>query len=117
MKTKLLLGALIAAASLLHTSPSEAGCAITITFENKTGAPLTITEVGSQVSGATWVTLATGDFTVPANGEATRAYELKTTCALPHSIRAKYKVGSNDAWEQKGPIATSIDKKLKLTFK
>lgn len=117
MKTKLFLGALIASASLLHTTPSDAGCALTVTFENKTGQALTVLELESQITGAPWASVLTGDFNVPANGSVSKAVELKLNCGPPHSLRAKFKQGANTGYETKGPILTAVDHKITITFK
>lgn len=107
----------VLAAVTLYAPPSDAGCGLTVTFENKTGVPIKVLEVDAQVSGAPWATVLGTDFTIPANGNVVKAIELKLGCGAPHGLRAKYEQGSNTKYEQKGPILTAVDRKITLTFK
>lgn len=105
------------AVALLYAPPSDAGCGLTVTFENTTGSAITIIEVESAIVGAPYATVYTSDFSVPAHSSVSRAIELKTGCGPARLIRAKYRQGADEKFETKGPIATAVDRKITLTFK
>lgn len=103
-------------ATVAYAQDSDAGCAVTVLFTNGGDGAVTVLEVETRVSLATWVTILSSDFNVPANGTATRAIELKTGCAPPHDFRVKFKRGNNTYYATKGPVATLVDRKIGITL-
>ena len=115
MKIQAIFAAVLAS-TVLYATPSDAGCGLTVTFENKTGVAITVLEVESQIPGMPWATVLPGDFNIPANGNVVKAVELKTGCASPHTLRAKYRQGTATKYEQKGPVVTAVDRKITIKF-
>jgi hypothetical protein len=104
-------------ATVAYARDSEAGCGVTLTFVNQSNEQITVLEVESRVSGATWAAVMTADVSVGAHANVARAIDLKTGCAPPHDIRVKYKKGASTLYETMGPVATMVDKKISINLK
>lgn len=116
-----LFALLMAAAVLVFALPSDAGCAITVTFKNEFNQSITVTELESKtLPVGKWATVWTGNRTVPAGDARSVATELKLGCAIEggtRMLRAKYRRGENTAYETKGPVNTAVDRRFNIRFK
>lgn len=110
----------IITASLLGlalAAPVQAGCGLTVTFDNDTGKSVTIQEVDTKPTLGNYATVYTNDFTIGPGKKITKAIESNSGCGNPHHIRAKYKIGASTKYATKGPIVTAVDKKITLSIK
>ena len=116
-----LFALLLAAAVMVFALPSDAGCAITVTFKNEFNQAITVTQLESKtLPVGKWATVWTGDMTVPAGGSRSVATELKLGCAIQggtRMLRAKYQKGESSGYETKGPVNTAVDRRFNIRFK
>lgn len=103
-----------AAAVLSCSTVAWAGCGLTVTFDNDTSKEITILEVDAKTTTGNYATVHSSDFKVGAGRKVAKAIETNAGCALPHHVRAKYKIGASTKYVSKGPIVTAVDKKITL---
>jgi hypothetical protein len=97
-------------------SQAQAGCGLSITFDNNLNSSITVLEVEAKPTGGTYATVFANDFTVGSGNKVTKAIETTIGCAAPHNLRVKYKKGGNTLYKSKGPIVTAVDKKINFDF-
>jgi len=107
---------LAAAAIAGSMGSAQAGCGLTITFDNDMNAAITVLEVEAKPTGGTYQTVYNSDFTVGGGDKVVKAIETTIGCTAPHNLRVKYKKGGNTLYKTKGPIVTAVDKKINFEF-
>jgi len=103
-------------ATVALAGPASAGCGLTVTFDNDMNKSITVLDVEAKVTGGTYSSVYDSAFTVGAGKKKTKAIETNAGCALPHHLRVKYEKGNNTLYKTKGPMATAVDKKIKMEF-
>ncbi|WP_342347530.1 hypothetical protein [uncultured Nitrospira sp.] len=102
--------------ALATTGSANAGCGLTVTFDNDLNTSIQILEVDAKTTTGSWKTVYDDAFTIAEGTKVTKAIETNGGCAFPHHLRAKYEKGKNTLYETKGPIATAVDKKINMEF-
>ena len=95
---------------------ANAGCGLTMTFDNDLNASITVLEVDDKTTTGSWKTVYDDVFTIAEGKKVTKAIETNAGCALPQHLRAKYEKGKNTLHKTKGPIATAVEKKINMEF-
>jgi hypothetical protein len=106
----------IAGALALTALPAHAGCGLTVTFDNDLKTSIKVLEVDSKTTTGSWSTVYTSDFTVDKGKKVVKAIETTAGCTLPQHLRVKYEKGSNTFYKTKGPLATVVDKQIRIEF-
>ena len=96
--------------------PANAGCGLTVTFDNDLNTSIKILEVEAKTSTGSWKAVYNTDFTVGRGKKVSKAIETNANCTLPHHLRVKYEKGNNTLYKTKGPLATAVDKKITIEF-
>ena len=103
-------------ATVALTGQANAGCGLTVTFDNDLNTSITVLEIDAKTTTGSWKTVYDNAFTIAEGKKVTKAIETNAGCALPHHLRAKYEKGKNTLYKTKGPIATAVDKKINMEF-
>ena len=103
-------------ATVALTGQANAGCGLTVTFDNDLNTSITVLEIDAKTTTGSWKTVYDDAFTIAGGKKVTKAIETNAGCALPHHLRAKYEKGKNTLYKTKGPIATAVDKKINMEF-
>lgn len=93
---------------------AQAGCGLTITFDNESGQTATVLLVEAKGLAGQYESVHKKNFDVGAGKKVEQAIETVTGCVVPQYIRAKYKIGNSTKYASKGPLATAVDKKYTL---
>jgi len=110
------LVALAVLGSVAFSGLANAGCGLTVTFDNDLNTSIKILEIDAKTTTGSWKTVYDNAFTIAEGKKVTKAIETNAGCALPHHLRAKYEKGKNTLYKTKGPIATAVDKKINMEF-
>jgi hypothetical protein len=102
--------------ALGYASLANAGCGLTVTFDNDLNTDISVLDVEAKVTGGTYRVVHSADFNVGKGKKVVKAIETNEGCAAPHHLRVKYRKGSNTFYKTKGPIATAVDKKINIEF-
>ena len=102
--------------ALGYTGLANAGCGLTVTFDNDLNTDISVLEVEAKVTGGQYKVVHSTDFKVGKGKKVIKAIETNEGCAAPHNLRVKYKKGNNTFYKTKGPIATAFDKKINFEF-
>ena len=71
------------------TGPANAGCGLTVTFDNDLNTSIKVLEVEAKTSTGSWKTVYNTDFTVGSGKKVAKAIETNANCTLPHHLRVK----------------------------
>ncbi len=81
--------------SMAVTVQANAGCGLTVTFDNDLNTSIKVLEVDAKTTTGSWKTVYNDAFTIAEGKKVTKALETNAGCALPHHLCAKYEKGKN----------------------
>lgn len=105
---------LLPAVALAWSAQAQAGCGLTLTFDNDAGQKATVLLIESKSAAGTYDSIHKKNVDVAAGKKVDVAVETTTGCTIPQYVRAKYQIGSSTKYVSKGPLVTAVDKKFTL---